>query len=139
MALGEMLGTCAPSQILTVVQAGPINTTGPTLTETGGTPLPSPSPASTYASCDDDAAAGEPRVQGSSGSGRGFPAAEAPSARDGDSDGVVCERSFAFDSCPHPCSAPVSTDALLAGSDREDYMPIAMPRASIQDAIRGGP
>ena len=30
-------------------------------------------------------------VQGSSGSGVGFPAGEVPSARDGDSDGVVCE------------------------------------------------
>ena len=35
--------------------------------------------------------ADEPRVQGSSGSGVGFPAWEVPSARDRDSDGVVCE------------------------------------------------
>ena len=35
--------------------------------------------------------AAEPRVQGSSGSGRGFPAGMVPSARDGDSDGAVCE------------------------------------------------
>ena len=91
-ALREMLGTCAPSQALIVVQADPVETTEPTPTETGGAPSPSPTPASTYASCDAAVAAGEPRVQGSSGSGRGFPAAKVPNARDGDSDGVVCER-----------------------------------------------
>ena len=35
---------------------------------------------------------GEPRVQGSKGGGRGFPKSMVPSARDGDGDGVVCER-----------------------------------------------
>ncbi len=49
-------------------------------------------PGATYPSCEAAAAAGEPRVQGSSGGGRGFPADKVPSARDGDSDGVVCER-----------------------------------------------
>ena len=91
-ALRAMLGTCAPSQALTVVRAGPINITEPTPTDTGGTPSPSPTPASTYESCDDADTAGEPRVQGSSGPGRGFPAAKVPSAGDGDGDGVVCER-----------------------------------------------
>ncbi len=46
----------------------------------------------TYASCDDAEAAGEERRVGTSGSGRGFPAEIVPSARDGDQDGVVCER-----------------------------------------------
>ena len=91
-ALREMLGTCAPSQTLTIVQAGPIDTTGPTPTETGGTPSPSATRTATYASCDDAVAAGEPRVQGGSGPGRGFPAAKVPSAGDGDGDGVVCDR-----------------------------------------------
>lgn len=50
----------------------------------------------TYASCAAAAAAGERRQQGCSrgdcpGGGRGFPVAMVPSARDGDSDGVVCE------------------------------------------------
>ena len=90
--LGEMLGMCAPPRTLTVVRAGPIETTEPTPPQTAGTPSPPLTPASTYASCDDAIAAGEPRVQGSSGSGRGFPAAKVPSARDGDGDGVVCER-----------------------------------------------
>ena len=37
-------------------------------------------------------AAGESRVQGSAGGGKGFPKEMVPSARDGDGDGVVCER-----------------------------------------------
>ena len=71
-ALGEMLGTCAPSQTLTVVRAGPTETAEPTPTETGGTPPASPTPASTYASCDDAETAGEPRVQGSRRAGSGI-------------------------------------------------------------------
>lgn len=48
-------------------------------------------PAGVYASCDDAVAAGIERQRGSQGTGRGFPAELVPSARDGDSDGVVCE------------------------------------------------
>lgn len=44
-----------------------------------------------YDSCDAAIAAGQPRVQGAAGAGRGFPHATVPSARDGDGDGVVCE------------------------------------------------
>ena len=36
--------------------------------------------------------AGESRVQGSAGGGRGFPKETVPCTRDGDGDGVVCER-----------------------------------------------
>ena len=46
----------------------------------------------TYASCDEAQAAGLERETGSKGRGRGFPADAVPSARDGDGDGVVCER-----------------------------------------------
>ena len=46
----------------------------------------------TYASCDEADEAGEQRVQGSKGPGRGFPQSKVPSARDGDGDGVVCEK-----------------------------------------------
>ena len=46
---------------------------------------------SVYGSCEEAAEAGEERVQGSQGEGRGFPKAMVPSARDGDRDGVVCE------------------------------------------------
>lgn len=49
-------------------------------------------PVGVYASCDDAEAAGIERRQGSRGDSRGFPAELIPSARDGDSDGVVCEQ-----------------------------------------------
>ena len=55
------------------------------------TPDANPSEAVVYASCEEAEAAGEFRVQGISGSGRGFRKAMVPSARDGDGDGVVCE------------------------------------------------
>ena len=47
---------------------------------------------SVYGSCEEAEAAGEERVQGSQGSGRGFPKEMVLSARDGDGDGVVCEK-----------------------------------------------
>ena len=47
---------------------------------------------STYATCEEATAAGEPRVQGSEGTTRGFPQSKVPSADDDDSDGVVCEQ-----------------------------------------------
>ncbi|MCY3749015.1 MAG: thermonuclease family protein [Chloroflexi bacterium] len=58
---------------------------------TGSTTAPTSSTDTVYDSCEAAEAAGEPRVQGSAGSGRGFPHATVPSARDGDGDGVVCE------------------------------------------------
>ena len=57
--------------------------------------VPEPEPQETrsiYASCEEAEEAGEARVQGSHGEGRGFPREMVPSARDGDGDGVVCER-----------------------------------------------
>ena len=36
--------------------------------------------------------AGEERVQGTNGPGRGFPKSKVASARDGDGDGIVCEK-----------------------------------------------
>ena len=45
-----------------------------------------------YGSCEEAAAAGEERVQGNQGNGRGFPEAMVPSTRHGDGDGIVCER-----------------------------------------------
>ena len=56
------------------------------------TPTASPSEGVTYASCEEAEAAGEIRAQGSNGPGKGFPKPMVPSARDGDGDGVVCER-----------------------------------------------
>ena len=52
----------------------------------------SPSEGVTYASCEEAEAAGELRSQGGNGPGKGFPKPMVPSARDGDGDGVVCER-----------------------------------------------
>ena len=45
---------------------------------------------SVYGSCDEAEAAGEQRVQGSQGGGRGYPKAMVPSARDRDGDGILC-------------------------------------------------
>ncbi len=51
-------------------------------------PLAEPEEA-VYGSCEEVEAA---RVQGSQGGGWGYPKALVPSARDGDGDGIVCER-----------------------------------------------
>lgn len=76
-ALREMFGTCPGSVTLET-------------TEDDSTPE---TPETTvYESCAAAEEAGEERIQGSKGSGRGFPKAMVPSARDGDGDGVVCER-----------------------------------------------
>ena len=83
-ALQEMLETCATIHSLTVVQGE--------ASSLPVSPTATPHLESSYASCDEAAEAGEQRVQGSSGAGRGFPQAVVPSARDGDGDGVVCER-----------------------------------------------
>lgn len=53
--------------------------------------LPTYTP-SFFTSCDAAEGAGVERVLGAKGTGRGFPAALVPSVRDGDGDGVVCER-----------------------------------------------
>ena len=45
-----------------------------------------------YGSCEEAEFAGQQRFQGSQGGGLGYPKAMVPSARDGDGDGVVCER-----------------------------------------------
>ena len=88
-ALSGMLDTCANPPKLQLSHGGtpmdprPIN----------GPHYPTPTPtARTYGSCDAAQAAGETRVQGRKGGGRGFPKWMVLSARDGDGDGVVCER-----------------------------------------------
>ena len=84
-AVVEMLNTCEdpPVVVLTALE-----------TATGvHKPEPTDEPeSSVYGSCEEAAAAGEQRVQGSQGGGLGFPKAMVPSARDGDGDGIVCER-----------------------------------------------
>ena len=92
-----MLTTCDNPHVL--IDAGDIAPTAPSAPGATSTPVPAqtgtptPAPAtSTYASCEAAQAAGETRIQGSQGNGRGFPKSMVPSARDGDGDGVVCER-----------------------------------------------
>ena len=80
----DMLGTCENPQDLELWEA---------LETATGEHKPTPElQNSVYGSCDDAEAAGEQRVHGSRGGGRGFPKGMVPSARDGDGDGVVCER-----------------------------------------------
>ena len=83
------------------------------------TPTPNPASEAVYESCSEAEAAGEQRVRGSSGEGRGFPASMVPSARDGDGDGVVCEESGTSTSASTataaapgatPTPAPLPTD-----------------------------
>lgn len=73
----------------------PTETPSLTLTPTDtptATPTTTPTPEKIYSSCEEAEADGAQRVRGSNGSGRGFPAWQVPSARDGDGDGVVCEK-----------------------------------------------
>ena len=56
---------------------------------------PSPTPVlagNVYESCEEAEAAGEERIVGSKGDGRGFLQEVVPSKFDGDNDGVVCEQ-----------------------------------------------
>ena len=72
------------------VKAGSSTTSAAGTSETATAPTQSGT-GTIYDSCDAAVAGGETRIQGTSGSGRGFPQATVPSARDGDGDGVVCE------------------------------------------------
>lgn len=83
-ALKRMLDTCEPPRSLAVIQVDPPHPVAP--------PTLAPTSDSTYPSCAAAEEAGEPRALGSRGDGRGFPAAMVPNARDGDGDGMVCER-----------------------------------------------
>ena len=86
--LNEMLYSCNEPPSLWVSHGSV-----PGVHRATSTPAPRPTATATtikYNSCDAAQAAGETRVQGSKGNGRGFPKWMVPSARDGD--GVVCER-----------------------------------------------
>ncbi|MCY4475856.1 MAG: thermonuclease family protein [Chloroflexi bacterium] len=64
----------------------------PTVTPTAtSTPTATATPLPIYRSCEEAEAAGLQRVQGSVGSGLGFPVERVRGPRDGDNDGVVCE------------------------------------------------
>ena len=80
----DMLGTCENPPKVDVRTA---------LGKATGEHKPTAEPEETvYGSCEAAEDAGETLVQGSQGGGRGFSAKMVPSARDGDGDGVVCER-----------------------------------------------
>ena len=88
--LVQMLNTCANRPHLMVAHQSQV---GPTPIPTGAPVRQTPTATVvSYSSCDAAQAADETRVQGTKGSGRGFPKWMVPSARDGDGDGVVCER-----------------------------------------------
>ena len=100
-AVIEMLDTCEnPVEVEAKRAEGIAGTDTSGQAPTGvatATPTLAPEPApeektSVYGSCEEAVDAGESRVQGSVGGGRGFPKEVVPSARDGDGDGVVCER-----------------------------------------------
>ena len=102
-ALQGMLATCPSPPQLTIIQGAPA--------ASPASPTPATTASATYASCDEAEAAGEPRVQGSKGPGRGFPKSTVPSARDGDGDGVVCEIAAPASSSASPTPAPVASPA----------------------------
>ena len=83
-ALQNLLATCENPIELAPTEADPVAAPSPTPTTQG--------PSEVYSSCDEAEEAGEQRVQGSIGQGEGFPSSMVPSARDGDGDGIVCER-----------------------------------------------
>ena len=100
-AVIDMLDTCEEPVEVEAERAEDIagtETSGQTTAEEAtATPtlVPEPEPdvnTSVYESCEEAVEAGESRVQGSAGGGKGFPKEMVPSARDGDGDGVVCER-----------------------------------------------
>ena len=73
-----------------------------------------PSDRTTYASCQEAEAAGEARIQGSNGPGRGFPKSMVPNSRDGDGDGVVCEQSRPAE--PATNATPTPSEAVTYAS-----------------------
>ena len=96
-AIIEMLATCEePVEVVAerAEDTGATNASGQGSTGQA-TPTLAPEPEENtpvYGSCEEAVDAGESRVQGSAGEGRGFPQEMVPSVRDGDRDGVVCEQ-----------------------------------------------
>ena len=89
-SLVQMLNTCETRPTLLADEQSP-GGLPPGAMDTPIQPTGTPT-VSSYISCDAAQAAGETRVLGSKGGGQGFPKWMVPSARDGDGDGVVCEK-----------------------------------------------
>ncbi len=94
--------TTTPEPTATVtptIEPTPTSLPEPTVTAIAPTEIPTATPteiatqtSEIYSNCEEAEAAGIRRIQGEKGEGRGFPAELVPSARDGDGDGVVCEK-----------------------------------------------
>ena len=80
-AVALMLGTCE-TPVRVVTESG----------EEVAVPTPEPYQGLVYESCEEAAEAREERILGGRGGGEGYSKTMVPSARDGDGDGVVCER-----------------------------------------------
>ena len=143
VSLTEMLNTCTPSISLTVEAGRSQPTTMPSATPTQAqqpdpTPSATPTDEEVYGSCEEAEAAGETRVLGSEGDGHGFPKAKIPSARDGDGDGIVCEKSSPLASTPTPTPTlqpdptPVATP-----TDGEVYGSCDEAEAAGEQRVRG--
>ena len=121
---GVVCEVAAPAPATPTPAAAPANaavapTSKPTATPNASltpTPAAAPQEAGVYASCEEAEAAGEERVQGSSGSGVGFPVELAPTVVDGDKDGVVCEVRPSSSSNPSPNAQETATVAPAPGT-----------------------
>ena len=103
-----------------------------------GQPPPAPTPPTAtlapswmvYASCNEADRAGVPRQRGSSGNGQGFPANLVPSARDGDGDGVVCERTVATEPTAAPTQTPAGDSTIYASCEEAEQAGVPRQRGS---------
>ena len=84
---------------ISVPDSTPVQTATPISEPTGSAPAVSKDDepdesgsVHTYSSCEEAEEAGLERIRGSNGDGRGFPKDQVIGPRDGDGDGVVCER-----------------------------------------------
>ena len=117
----------------------PTPTPGPVATPTTEAPPAATGTESVYDSCDDAEAAGEERVQGSKGSGRGFPQSMVPSARDGDSDGVVCEVTVrSATPTPGPVATPTTEAPPDATGTESVYDSCDEAEAAGEERVQGG-
>lgn len=107
-----------------VSEPTPLPMPEPTLTPTP-VPVPTSEPETglVYESCDAAAEAGLGRIEGTNGTGRGFPAWQVPSARDGDGDGVVCELTdqSSSSSAVSASSTPEPTATVISNENGDIY------------------
>ena len=104
-----------------------------------------PQPIRAYASCDEAAAAGEPRVKGGVGEGWGFPASLLPNNRDGDGDGVVCEVVLAASAqptatlspSPPPAETPTPATSAATPTPARLYRSCAEAEAAGEERVKG--